>query len=81
MRLIKPTIEMKNEYLDFFSDWESNNEEITPYSARLLESTYEEWVCETIKIETEAPDGFVTAHTFFLVDENYKIIGGAPVRR
>lgn len=80
MRLVKPIIEMKNEYLDFLNDWESNNEEITPYSARLLEWTYEEWVDATIKIETEAPNGFVTANTYFLVNENNRIIGAINIR-
>ncbi len=80
MKLVKPTEDMKKQYRSFEKEWVESEELIVPYSARLLENSYEDW-CELVKrYETEAPEGFVTAHTFFMIDEHDKIIGAINIR-
>ncbi|QAT50603.1 GNAT family N-acetyltransferase [Caproiciproducens sp. NJN-50] len=75
-----PSLEQRNEYLSFAKDWADHEEEITPYSARLLGRSYEEWLAGTLRMEREAPERFVCAHTFFLTDEAGKILGAVNIR-
>lgn len=64
LELKHPSLEQKKEYLSFIKDWADHGEEITPYSARLLGRSYEEWLSCTCQMEREAPEHFVCAHTF-----------------
>lgn len=80
MKLKKPTYEMKEQYLQFEKEWMEREEAIIPYSARLLEDSYENWCDKVDRYETEAPKRFVTAHTFFMIDDQDKIIGAINIR-
>jgi Predicted acetyltransferase len=82
LELIKPSIELEDAYYDFVNDWESNNEEITPYAARLLDMTYEKWLEHTYKIEDKntCPSRLVPANTYFLIDETERIVGAVNIR-
>ncbi len=83
MKLVKPTMEMKLAYMDFAEEWKSNHEHITPYSARLLKNTYEDWVLDMESRENPetCPSNFVSAHTYFLLDgEQEGIIGAINIR-
>lgn len=80
LKLERPTLEQKAEYQSFAKDWADRKEEITPYSARLLGRSYEEWLASTLRMEWEAPEGFVRAHTFFLTDEAGSILGAVNIR-
>ncbi|HOO34198.1 MAG TPA: GNAT family N-acetyltransferase [Thermotogota bacterium] len=80
MRLVKPTYEMKEQYQVFEQEWKMNDEAIIPYSVRLLDNSYERW-CDLVALyETTAPENFVSAHTFFMIDEIGKIIGAINIR-
>ncbi|WP_411676111.1 GNAT family N-acetyltransferase [Caproicibacter sp.] len=80
LELKHPSLEQKEEYLSFIKDWEDHGEEITPYSARLLGQSYEEWLASACRMEREAPENFVCAHTFFLTDETGRILGAINIR-
>lgn len=80
MKLVQPKVEMKKEYLDFINEWESCGEEIVPYSVRLLGNTYEGWVDSTFEIIRKAPKGFVTAHTYLLVNDSMRVLGAINLR-
>ncbi len=78
--LVAPSLALKDAYLDFAADWATQEAPIIPYSARLLGMTYEEWLAMTVDIETKAPQGFVEAHTYFLVDAEGTILGAINIR-
>jgi predicted acetyltransferase len=80
LELVKPTLELEQEYYSFVDDWEKANEKIVPYSARLLGSNYYQWLKKTEKNITIPEEGFVTSHTYFLIDENKQIIGAISIR-
>ena len=80
MKFVKPAYEMKEQYLNFEREWVERNEAIIPYSARLLDDSYEKWCDRVEQYETRAPEGFVTAHTFFMLDDWGKIIGAINIR-
>lgn len=80
MSLVRPEARHGDAYLDFAREWAGAGEAITPYSARLLSMTYAEWLAHTHRMETEAPDGFVTAHTYFYTGAEGYILGALNLR-
>lgn len=79
MELKRINIEMKQQYFDFLNDWNNNQEDITPYAARLLTRTFEEFVEESLSYETNPPKDFVKGTTFYLIDEE-EIVGAINIR-
>lgn len=79
MELYRPTLAMQDAYMDFAREWEAHGETLIPYSARLQGKPYEAWLKETRRIETIAPEGFVTADTFFYGTKS-SILGAINVR-
>jgi predicted acetyltransferase len=80
LKLERPSAALKEAYLDFVSDWEQNQEEITPYACRLLGRSYEEWLSDTLREEAEAPANFVTASLFLLTDDSDSVLGAVHIR-
>lgn len=80
MRLLLPTLAMKEQYLDFAGDWAAHGEEITPYSVRLLSRGYEEWLEDAKRRETVVVNHFVTAHSYFWVDPKGEVVGALNLR-
>lgn len=82
LELIRPNYDMEEQYYVFANEWKEHNEEIVPYSARLLNMDYKLWLENTYKMESRdtcSPD-WVPSHTYFLVSENKKIIGAINIR-
>lgn len=80
IELLRPTIEMEEMHYDFIKEWEDAEENIVPYAARLLDMDYKTWLENTYKFEETCPEDFVPAHTFFLVQDNKKILGAINIR-
>ena len=71
---------MKEAYLDYYNEWKESGEAFVPMSADLMGDTYEEWLNKKIMCETIAPEGKVTAHTYFLFDSQENIVGSINIR-
>ena len=82
LELLRANNEMKEQHHDFISEWENKGEDMTPYSVRLLDMSYEAWLDYTEKIENKdtCPPHLVPAHTYLLTDENKRILGAINVR-
>ena len=82
LELLRATSEMEEQYYDFITDWQNNTEVIVPYAARLLDMDYKTWLQRTYIIENKdtCPMPIVPAHTYFLVQENKRIIGAVNIR-
>lgn len=80
--LLRPTLEMKEQYEDYINEWEKSGESIVPYSSRPLDRSYESWLEDTNKIEKKetCPNDLVPAHTFFLTDQNGRFLGAINIR-
>jgi len=80
IKLIRPTMEMEQEYYDYISEWEK--EEAMPYSTRSLGREYKTWLEDTYKFEKKetCPTNFVPAYTYFLVNDSGKILGALNLR-
>ncbi|PAB60313.1 GNAT family N-acetyltransferase [Anaeromicrobium sediminis] len=82
LELIRPNMEMKEEYYDYINEWQKSGEDMIPYSVEPLDMDYEGWLDYTYKIENKdtCPSHLVTAHTYFLVSEDKRIIGAINIR-
>ncbi|SCY56852.1 GNAT family N-acetyltransferase [Alkaliphilus peptidifermentans] len=82
LELQRASIEMEEKYYEFINEWKTNEEEIIPYAARLLDMDYKAWLDYTYKIENKdtCPSHLVPAHTYFLIDDNKRIIGAINIR-
>ena len=80
MKLKKVSLEMKDEYLSYISEW--GEEKIVPFSSTLQDMEYEEWLRKTSEAECRetCPKELVPAYTYFLVDDDDRILGAINIR-
>ncbi len=79
MKLQKINLEMKEAYYNFVNDWQKHAEEITPYSARMLDRTFEQFVSDANLYEVNPPEGWVKGTTLYLI-EDANILGAINIR-
>ncbi len=83
LRLIKPNIDFKNEYLNMISEWKEYGEELIPWSLNLDTVDFNLFV-KNLNQYSEGiglPDGFVPCTTFWLVNnEKNNILGAIEIR-
>lgn len=80
MKLVKPTIEYKNMWLDYFNEYTKEDNKATPMGYK-KEFKYEEWI-QRLEKESKGIDlqkGRVPSDIYFMVDQN-KIIGAISIR-
>lgn len=80
LKLVRPTLEMKEKYFDFIKEWDDLDEDIIPSAVKLEGRNYEEWLKRTIDFESTPIDGLIPAHTYFLIDKDENIIGAINIR-
>ncbi|MCM3783527.1 GNAT family N-acetyltransferase [Neobacillus mesonae] len=80
--LIKPSLNLKNEYLDFYQDWKKSGEEIVPWVVSRDPSNFEkmiEWL-DNNERGIHLKEGWVPDSTFWLVSESNRILGAVNIR-
>ncbi len=76
MKLVKPTIQFKNQYLEMLEDWKSTDEKFVPFSLKFDTTDFQKFI-ELNENHEKIPDrGFVCHSTFWLLDEDKNIIAG-----
>lgn len=82
LKLVKPTIEMENEYVEYISEWEKAGDKIVPSAAKRSIKDYKILVAFWRDMETDKAyeKGFVPSTLYFLVDENNRIYGAIHIR-
>ncbi|GAA0126485.1 GNAT family N-acetyltransferase [Clostridium sp. CTA-19] len=82
LKLVKVNINLKEEYYDFIREWKKTNEKIVPMAVDLKDMDYSQWLNNTLKFEDKetCPKGLVTAKTYFLINEENRIIGAINIR-
>jgi predicted acetyltransferase len=80
--LLKPTIELKEEYLSFYEEWKSSGELMVPWVIEKDPSNFETMVQSLLDSEkgSNLPEGWVPDSTFWLVNENNRILGAVTIR-
>ena len=80
MQLYRPAPEMKEAFLDYIGDWEAHGETVAPGAARMEDRTYETWLSDTLRLETQPRGSYVPAHTYFGFDPDGRLVGVISVR-
>ncbi len=78
MRLVRPSIEWKNEHEDYLKEWDEPR--ITPSSFNLagIESYYDYLVA--LKIRESGDEKWVHSTNYFLVDEKDRVLAMVDIR-
>lgn len=76
-KLVKPSLSMEKEYIDYITEWEATEEKIVPNAAKRDSMSFKELVNKWKEYESESiyEKGLVPSSIYFLMDE-YKIIYG-----
>jgi predicted acetyltransferase len=82
IRLIRPTIDLKDEYLSFYQEWKESEEKIIPWVISKDPTDFEGMVQSILNNESNInlPDGWVPNSTFWLVDQKERILGVVNIR-
>ncbi|KTD87411.1 GNAT family N-acetyltransferase [Paenibacillus etheri] len=82
LRLVKPQIELKNEYLSFYQEWKESGEDMVPWVISMDPSDYH-GMLKSLSNNEEAvglPEGWVSDSTFWLVDKHNRVLGAVNIR-
>ncbi|CQR55314.1 GNAT family N-acetyltransferase [Paenibacillus riograndensis] len=82
LELIKPSVDLENEYLSFYKEWLDSGEEMYPWVIEKDPTNFNAMVQFLIDNENgiNLPEGWVPDSTYWLINENRKIIGVVNIR-
>ena len=82
VKLIKPTVVLESAYLDFYEEWKQTGEEMIPWVIAKDPSDFPAMVRSLLDAEKGIglQEGWVPDSTFWLVDDNNRILGVANIR-
>ncbi|KAA0966344.1 GNAT family N-acetyltransferase [Sporosarcina sp. ANT_H38] len=78
MRLVRPSVEWKNEHEDYIKEWEEPR--MTPSSFNLAGYENYDAYLETLKIRGSGDGKWVPSTNYFLVDENDRVLAMVDIR-
>lgn len=80
--LIKPTVELKEEYISFYEEWLDSKEDMVPWVIKKDPSNFEAMVQFLNDNEQghNLPEGWVPDSTLWLINENKRILGVVNIR-
>ncbi len=80
--LVKPTLSMEKEYVEYITEWEATEEKIVPNAAKRDSMSFKELVTKWKEYESERmyEKGLVPSSIYFLMDEDKKIYGAIDIR-
>ena len=80
--LTKPSVNLKEEYLSFYKEWIESGETIVPWVIEKDPSNFEEMVQFLMDNEKgiNLPDGWVPDSTYWLLNNEKRIIGAVNIR-
>lgn len=82
LELVRPTLDLENEYLDFYKEWKESGENMVPWVISKDPSDFQAMIYflqENEKGEN-LPEGWVPDSTFWLVNDKNKILGAVNIR-
>ncbi|MFP7299225.1 GNAT family N-acetyltransferase [Neobacillus niacini] len=80
--LVKPTVDLKEEYLSFYQEWLDSKEDMIPWVIKRDPSNFEEMVQFLRNNEQgqNLPEGWVPDSTFWLINQDKRILGVVNIR-
>ena len=82
IKLIKPNLSLKNEYLNMILEWKEYGGDIVPWSLNFDTNDYDTLVDELngYSLGLGLPDGFVPCSTYWLINNENKLLGAIEIR-
>lgn len=82
LRLVKPQLELENEYLSFYREWKDSGENMVPWVISKDPSDFHGMLDHLSDNEKGhgLPEGWVPDSTFWLVDQDNKVLGAVNIR-
>ncbi|REE91354.1 putative acetyltransferase [Paenibacillus taihuensis] len=80
--LVKPSTELKEAYMTFYREWNLSGEDIVPWVVSLDPSDFDAYVRHLNEacLEEKVSEGWVPHSTYWLVDDEGKVVGAANIR-
>jgi predicted acetyltransferase len=80
--LIRPTVELKDRYINFYEEWKESGEKMVPWVIAKEPTNFQEMLQSMIDTEKgeNLPEGWVPDSTFWLVDDNKTVLGAVNIR-
>jgi predicted acetyltransferase len=80
--LVKPNINLQNEYLDMIDEWKKYREEMIPWSLNFDTSSFQLTIekFDGYSKGIGMQDGYVECSTYWLIKENNKVLGAIDIR-
>ncbi len=69
MKLVEPTIELEEEYLDMLQEWKLSKEELIPFPPKFNPSNFKSFVQKLHNCKIEEENNFVPHSTYWLIDK------------
>ena len=82
VRLTVPTVELQESYLSFYQEWIDSGEQMTPWVIEKDPADFKEMLqfLENHSKGINIPDGFVPDSTFWLINEENRVLGAVNIR-
>lgn len=80
--LLTPTIDLQEEYLDFYNEWKDSSETMIPWVITKDPSNFPAMVQELLDAHNgiNLPDSWVPDSTYWLVTDHNRIVGVVNIR-
>ncbi|EEK43924.1 MULTISPECIES: GNAT family N-acetyltransferase [Bacillus] len=80
--LLTPTIDLQEEYLDFYNEWKDSGETMIPWVITKDPSNFPAMVQELLDAHNgiNLPDSWVPDSTYWLVTDHNRIVGAVNIR-
>lgn len=82
LKLVKPRLELKNEYLSFYQEWKESGENMVPWVISKDPSDFQGMLKSLSDNEKGIglPEGWVSDSTFWLVNDYNRLLGAVNIR-
>ncbi|MGE6487129.1 GNAT family N-acetyltransferase [Paenisporosarcina sp. NPDC076898] len=82
VKLVRPTIDLKPAYMSFYEEWKASGEATIPWVIGKDPTDFEGMVQSLLEAEKGIglPEGWVPDSTYWLIDEEYRILGVVNIR-
>lgn len=80
--LVKPTVSLEKDYLDFYQEWKASGEDMIPWVIEKDPTDFQGMVQFLLNNEkgNNLPEGWVRDSTYWLVNESNRILGAVNIR-
>ncbi|WP_037282838.1 GNAT family N-acetyltransferase [Saccharibacillus sacchari] len=82
LKLVKPRLELKNEYLPFYQEWKESGEDMVPWVISKDPRDFQGMLKSLSDSEKGIglPEGWVSDSTFWLVNDYNRVLGAVNIR-